>query len=255
MTDFSGKSALVTGGASGIGRATALVLAKSGANVAIADMNDEKLAQVKAEIEALGVKAIAINCDVTKDDQVAAMVQQTAKDFGSLDLCVNNAGITGPIGPLVDYDLDAARQIIAIDLMAVISCMQAQLKVMIPAGGGAIVNTCSIWGLTAGGNFTAYSAAKHGVAGATKAVALEVAEQGIRVNAIAPGFTETPLVTDQGLKIKRGTQEYDDAGAAHPMNRWGQPEEMAEGITWLLSDAASFVTGTVLSIDGGFVAR
>ncbi|PHP66790.1 short chain dehydrogenase [Zhengella mangrovi] len=255
MSEFANKSALVTGAASGIGRATALRLAQGGARVMLADMNAEKLASVKKEIEGAGGSAETILCDVTNDSDIEAAVKATVSAFGGLDMAVNNAGITGPIGPLVDYDLAAARQIIAIDLMAVIACMQAEFKVMIPAGSGTIVNTCSIWGLTAGANFVAYSAAKHGVAGATKAAALEVAEQGIRVNAIAPGFTETPMVTDQGLMIKRGTQEYADAAAAHPMNRWGQPEDMAEGIAWLLSGKSAFVTGTILSIDGGFVAR
>jgi NAD(P)-dependent dehydrogenase (short-subunit alcohol dehydrogenase family) len=255
MNEFEGKVALVTGGASGIGYKTALRLARGGAKVVIADMNADKLAKVKAEIESNGGRAHTTICDVTKDADVAAAVSVAVNTFGRLDFGVNNAGITGPVGPLVEYDLDAARQIIAVDLMAVISCMQAELKVMVPQGCGAIVNTSSIWGLTAGANFVAYSAAKHGVSGATKAAALEVAELGIRVNAIAPGFTETPMITDQGLMIRRGSKEYNEAAAAHPMNRWGQPEEMAEGISWLLSNAASFVTGTVLSIDGGFVAR
>ena len=182
-------------------------------------------------------------------------MQAAVKKFGRLDYGVNNVGITGPIGALVDYDLDAARRIIAVGLMPVISCMQAEFKVMIPSGGGAIVNTSSIWELTGSGNFVAYPAAKYGIAGATRAAAMEVAEQGIRVNAIAPGFTFTPMVSDQGLMIKRGSAEYKAAAAHHPMNPWGEPEDMAEGIAWLLSGKASFVTGTVLSIDGGFVAR
>ncbi len=255
MKEFDSKVALITGGASGIGYKTAIRLASAGAKVVLADMNAANLEKVKGEIEAAGGVAHTVVCNVTDDRDNAAAVRAAVKVFGRLDFGVNNAGITGPIGPLVDYDLDAVRQIIAIDLVAVISCMKEQLKVMLPQGGGSIVNTCSIWGLTAGANFVAYTAAKHGVAGATKATALEVAEKGVRINAIAPGFTETPLVTDQGLAIKRGTKEYADAAAAHPMNRWGQPEDMAEGIAWLLSDKASFVTGTILSIDGGFVAR
>ena len=255
MRDFEGKVAVVTGGASGIGEATALLLAKRGAKVVIADMNEAKLAKVKADVEALGGEALAVTCNVTKDDEVASMVKQTVDRFGTLDFGVNNAGITGPIGPLVDYDLDAAREILAIDVVAVIACMKEEMKVMLGKGGGAIVNTCSIWSFTAGANFVAYCAAKHGVVGATKAAALETATKGIRVNGIAPGFTETPLITEQGLKLKPGMKEYDEAGAAHPMNRMGQPHEMAEGIVWLLSDAASFVTGSILSIDGGFNAR
>lgn len=255
MGEFSDKVAMVTGGASGIGRATALRLAGGGAKVLLVDMNADKLDAVKAEIEAAGGTAATRTCDVTKDAEVRAAVQAAVDTFGRLDWAVNNAGITGPIGPLVDYDLDAARQIIAIDLMSVISCMQAQLKVMIPQGRGAIVNTSSIWGLTAGGNFVAYTAAKHGVVGATKSAALEVAEQGIRVNAIAPGFTYTPMIADQGLAIAKDSEAYKAGAANHPMNRWGEAEDMANGIAYLLSDRASFVTGTILSIDGGFVAR
>lgn len=255
MKEFENKVALITGGASGIGYRTAIRLASARAKVVLADINPGTLEKAKSEIEAAGGVAHTVICNVTDDRDNAAAVRAAVETFGRLDFGVNNAGITGPIGPLVDYDLDAARQIIAVDLVAVISCMKEQLKVMLPQGSGSIVNTCSIWGLTAGANFVAYTAAKHGVAGATKSAALEVAEQGVRVNAIAPGFTETPLVTEQGLAIKRGTKEYADAAAAHPMNRWGQPEDMAEGIAWLLSDKASFVTGTILSIDGGFTAR
>lgn len=255
MGDFDGKVAMVTGGASGIGRSTALRIAGEGAKVLLVDMNEEKVASVKSEIETAGGTAEYRLCDVTNDADVNATVQAAVDAFGRLDYGVNNAGITGPIGPLVDYDLEAARQIIAIDLMAVLTCMQAQFKVMMPQGRGAIVNTSSIWGLTAGGNFVAYTAAKHGVSGATKAAALEVAEQGIRVNAIAPGFTYTPMVSDQGLTIKRDTEEYKAGAANHPMNRWGEPENMADGIAFLLSERADFITGTILSIDGGFVAR
>jgi NAD(P)-dependent dehydrogenase (short-subunit alcohol dehydrogenase family) len=239
MGEFEGKVAIVTGSASGIGHKTALRLAGGGARVVLADMSADKLTRVQSEIEANGGVAKAVTCDVTKDADVRAAVKAAVDTFGRLDYGVNNAGITGPIGPLVDYDLDAARQIIAIDLMSVISCMQAEFKVMISGGGGSIVNTSSICGLTAGGNFVAYTAAKHGVAGATKAAALEVAEQGIRVNAIAPGFTYTPMISDQGLMIKKGSEAYTAAAANHPMNRWGEAEDMAEGIVWLLSEKAS----------------
>lgn len=255
MSEFAGKTALVTGAASGIGHKTALLLAKRGANVVIADLSADKLAKVKGEIEANGGKAASVVCDVTKDGDVVAAVQAAVDTFGGLDYGVNNAGITGPIAPLTEIDLAAVRDIIAVDLMSVITSMQAEFRVMIPNGGGAIVNTSSIWGLTAGGNFVGYCAAKHGVVGATKSAALEVAEQGIRVNAIAPGFTYTPMVADQGLMIKKDTEEYKAGAANHPMNRWGEPEDMAEGIAFLLSDRASFITGTTLSIDGGFVAR
>lgn len=253
--DFAGKVALVTGGASGIGREACLLLAGRGAKVAVVDMDSGKAAAVVAEITALGGTARAIACDVSKDDDVFRMVEETVKAYGRLDCCANNAGIIGPISPIQDTDLAAVRRVFDIDLMAVYTCMHAQLKVMVPQKSGSIVNTSSIWGISAGPNFAAYTAAKHGVAGLTKSAALETAQQGIRVNAICPGFTYTPMLSEGGLSLKSGTKEFDDANAAQPVGRMGHPREIAEGIVWLLSDAASYATGTLLSIDGGFNAR
>jgi NAD(P)-dependent dehydrogenase (short-subunit alcohol dehydrogenase family) len=249
------KIALVTGGGSGMGRSTALLLAARGAAVIVADMNAANAAKVAAEIEAAGGTATAVTCNVADQGSVRATMAMIADRYGRLDYAANNAGITGPIGPLVDFDLAAARNIIDVNLMGVMVCMQEELKLMLPRGTGSIVNTCSIWGLVAGAQYAAYTASKHAVAGLTKAVALETAQQGVRVNAICPGFTETPMITDQGLKLKRGTEGYEQAANAHPIGRMGQAEDMANAIAWLLSDEAAFVTGTCLSVDGGFTAR
>jgi NAD(P)-dependent dehydrogenase (short-subunit alcohol dehydrogenase family) len=255
MNDMIGKVALVTGGGSGIGRETSLLFARRGASVVVADIDLDNAQTVAAAIEAAGGKALALRVDVTDESSVQAMVARSVERFGAIDCAANNAGITGPISEIVDMPLSDARMIVEVDLISVFLCMKEELKVMLPRGKGAIVNTCSIWGLVAGANYAMYSAAKHGVAGLTKAGALEVATRGVRVNAICPGFTVTPMLTDQGLKLKPGTEAYAAADNAHPIGRMGRPGEIAEGIVWLASDAASFVTGTCLSADGGFTAR
>jgi len=255
MNDMIGKVALVTGGGSGIGRETALLFARRGASVIVADINVDHASKVAGEIESAGGKALAIHVDVTNEESVQAMVRKGVEGFGAIDFAANNAGITGPISEIADMSLADARMIVEVDLISVFLCMREELKVMLPRGQGAIVNTCSIWGLVAGPSYAMYSAAKHGVAGLTKAGALEVATRGIRVNAVCPGFTVTPMLTEQGLKLKPGTEAYAAADGAHPIGRMGRPGEIAEGIVWLASGASSFVTGTCLSVDGGFTAR
>jgi NAD(P)-dependent dehydrogenase (short-subunit alcohol dehydrogenase family) len=255
MKEFSSKIVLITGAGSGIGRATAHLFGSMGASVVVADCDDQHAKKVAGEITGSGGIATSIACDVTVDTDVRNLLRATVDRYERLDYAVNNAGITGPIAPLVDFDVSAARKIIDINLMGVLLCMQEELKVMMPSGTGAVVNTCSIWGRAAAANFAAYCASKHAVAGLTKAVALEMAQTGIRVNAVCPGFTETPMVTERGLKLKRGTPEHKAAGDAHPMGRMAQPEEIAQGIVWLCSERSSFVTGECLAIDGGFLAR
>ncbi|GAA3704884.1 SDR family oxidoreductase [Arthrobacter ginkgonis] len=249
------KIGLVTGGGSGIGRATAHLLAARDHHVVVADMNKENADKVVQEIHSAGGQASAQRVDVRDDDDVAALFVGIKDQFGRLDSAVNNAGITGPIGPIHEFDLEAANTILDIDLISVFVCLQQEIRLMQEQGSGSIVNLSSIWGLTAGANYAAYTAAKHGVSGLTRAAALETAQLGIRVNAICPGFTVTPMITDQGLKLQRGTKEFEAAGAFHPIGRMGEPEEMAASIGWLLSDEASFVTGHLLSVDGGFVAQ
>jgi NAD(P)-dependent dehydrogenase (short-subunit alcohol dehydrogenase family) len=253
--EFAGKVVLVTGGASGIGFETAQILGRRGAKVALASRNEAKVADAVAKITATGASAHGIRADVTRDEDVFRMVRETVAVFGRLDGAVNNAGIIGPIMGLVDYDLSAARQVIEANMTSVLVCMQTQLKIMIPQRSGSIVNVGSIWSITAGANYAAYCAAKHGVAGMTKAVALETGRLGIRVNAVCPGFTYTPMISDSGLKIKEGSKEYKEASESQVLGRMAHPSEVAEGIVWLLSEASSYATGTLLSVDGGFNAR
>ncbi|WP_321893290.1 SDR family NAD(P)-dependent oxidoreductase [Paraburkholderia tropica] len=255
MYQMQDKVAVVTGGGSGIGRATSILLGDCGATVFVADINLEHANAVAHEINDAGGNAHAVHCDVGSDSSIHALFQTVRERCDRIDYSIHNAGVTGPIASLADFPLQAARDIFSINLTGVFACMQEALKLMIPQRRGAIVNTCSIWGLTAGANYAAYTASKHGVAGLTKAAALETAQLGVRINAICPGFTETPLLTEQGLKLKPGTAEFEAAGNAHPMGRLGQPDEMAQAIAWLCSEASSFVTGHCLSVDGGFIAR
>lgn len=249
------KIGLVTGGGSGIGRATSHLLAARDHHVVVADLKASAAEKVVKEIHDAGGQATAHQVDVCVEEEVDSLFSSIMEQFGRLDSAVNNAGITGPIGPIHEFDLEAAKTIFELDLVSVFSCLQQETRIMRGQGSGNIVNLSSIWGLTAGADYAAYTAAKHGVSGLTKAAALETAQLGVRVNAICPGFTVTPMITDQGLKLQRGSAEFAAAGAMHPMNRLGEPEEMARSIYWLLSDEASFVTGHLLSVDGGFVAQ
>ncbi|WP_176079854.1 SDR family NAD(P)-dependent oxidoreductase [Paraburkholderia tropica] len=255
MYQMHDKIAVITGGGSGIGRAASRVLSEYGATVFVADINLEHANAVARMINDVGGNAHAVHCDIGSQESIHSLFQTIQARYDRIDYAIHNAGITGPIASIADYPLKAARDIFSVNLTGAFICMQEALKMMIPRRRGAIVNTSSIWGLTAGANYAAYTASKHGVVGLTKAAALETAQLGIRVNAICPGFTETPLLTEQGLKLKPGTAEFEAAGNAQPMGRLGQPEEMAQAIAWLCSDASSFVTGHCLSVDGGFIAR
>lgn len=252
---FENKVVIVTGGATGIGLETSRLLAERGAKIVIASRRVSLAEQAAAEIVASGGSAIGIACDVARDSDVFAMVSRTVAEYGRLDGAVNNAGIIGPVAPVIDYDLGAAREVLNINLMGVYVCLQAELQVMVTHGYGSIVNVGSIWSETAAGNYAAYCASKHGVAGLTKAAALEVGRQGVRVNAVLPGFTYTPMISDDGLKIRKGSKEYRDACEREVLGRAAHPREVAEAISWLLSDASSYATGTLLSVDGGFNAR
>ncbi|MFJ8604993.1 SDR family NAD(P)-dependent oxidoreductase [Streptomyces shenzhenensis] len=243
---------LVTGAGSGIGRATSEYLADHGTTVVAADLDGGKARETAEAIGSSGGRAQAVECDVSDTHQVKTMVEGIVAEFGRLDGAVNNAGITGPIGALTDVPAEAVRTVLNVNLFSVIVCMQEQLRVMTAQGCGSIVNTCSIWGLTGAAQYVAYSASKHGVAGATKSAALEVAQAGIRVNAVCPGYIETPM-NMTGLRLADDTTALAAVKARHPMNRLGRPEEVASAVHWLLSDSSSFVTGHLLSVDGGFV--
>ena len=251
---LDGKVALVTGGASGIGRATAVAMAREGARVAVADRSEESAAATVALINAAGGQAIAIGGDVISEADVAAMVARTVAAFGRLDCAFNNAGVApnvvGPGGQRThELSQTSFDKMLAINLTGVFLCLKHEIAQMLSQGdGGAIVNTASIAGLVGLRTSTHYVAAKHGVVGLTKTAALEYAEDGIRVNCVNPGYVETPMT-------KETMEERGDVILAKvPMNRLGVPEEIAEAVVWMCSDKASFMTGAAQIIDGGYYA-
>lgn len=245
-TEFEGKAALVTGGASGIGEAVALKLAEQGASVLVVDLNAEAADDVAGRASAAGGRAVAVAADVTDPDAMKAAVDRAVSEFGGLHLAFNNAGISGPLGPLADVDVAGYRKLMAVNLDSVFYGMLHEVPAMIAAGGGSIVNTSSILGLVGDAGAVPYVTAKHGVTGMTKAAALGYAEQGIRINSIHPGYIDTPL-------LKNLSEEwYDSLVARHPIGRLGRAEEVADLTLFLLSDRASFITGAQYVIDGGY---
>lgn len=249
---LQGKVALVTGGGSGIGRASSLRLASEGAKVMIADYAPEGAERTVKLIKDAGGEAACAAADVSISHQVEAVVRNTVETYGRLDLAFNNAGIEGGIGDTVNYPEDVFDRTIAINLKAVWLCMKYEIPQMLRIGGGAIVNTASTLGLVAMEGVSAYTAAKHGVVGLTRTAALEFAQKNIRVNCVCPGFIRTAMVE---RALDRGLIGEDQMIAIEPVGRLGKPEEIAEGVLWLLSDSASFVTGHTLTIDGGWTVR
>jgi NAD(P)-dependent dehydrogenase (short-subunit alcohol dehydrogenase family) len=248
----AGKIALVTGGASGIGRAAALAFAREGAKVTVADIDRAGGRAVAAEIEATAGEALFVETDVTSEQAVAAMVAHTVERFGALHMALNNAG--GPVryASVADMTDEDWGRVVALNMTSTWLCMKYEIPEMEKAGGGAIVNTASRNGDSAAPNMFAYTATKHGVIGMSRSAALDLARRNIRVNALQPGFTMTPMVEPAakgaGLVAGGGIE------ARVPMGRWGRPEESAEAAIWLCSDRASYVTGTTLVVDGGLSA-
>ena len=252
--NLDGKTALVTGGGSGIGRAASLAYAKEGARVVVADVNVEGGEETILQIKAAGGEAILVHADVSKAEDTQAMVAQAVEAFGSLDCAFNNAGISGGRERhlTADYLEDDWDRVIGINLKGVWLCMKAEIPQMVEQGGGAIVNTASIMGLIASPGSVAYMAAKHGVVGLTKAAALEYATAGVRVNSVCPGYINTPLVRP----LFDAHQDFEERVVSrHPLGRLGEPEEIAAAVMWLSSDAASFVTGHNMPVDGGYTAQ
>lgn len=245
------QTAIVTGGASGIGRAIALAYARKGARVVVSDIDEDGGAETVELIEKAtdGAEAVFAPADVSNPDDHEALVEATVARFGALHIACNNAGIGGELARVGEMSLDDWRKVIAINLDGVFYAMRAQIPRMLEAGGGSIVNMASILGQVGAANSSAYVAAKHGVVGLTKTAALEYSKEGIRVNAVGPGYIDTPLLETLP----------DDARAAlvdlHPIGRLGKAEEVAELVTWLSGKGASFVHGAYFPVDGGYLAR
>jgi NAD(P)-dependent dehydrogenase (short-subunit alcohol dehydrogenase family) len=250
---FENKVTLVTGAGSGMGLAAAKAFAESGGAVALAD-RDEKSARAAAdELVAKGHKALAVVCDVSDDGQVEAMVAQTVATFGRLDAAYNNAGVQNVLAETADSTREDYDRVMAINLRGIWSCMKFELQQMRKQGSGTIVNCSSLGGLVGGAERGTYHAAKHGVLGFTKSAALEYAARGIRINAICPGLINTPM-SDQMIAAGQG-DALQAMEKSIPMGRVGLPEEIANAVLWLCSDAASYVTGQSISVDGGFIMR
>lgn len=247
--ELDGRVALVTGGGSGIGAAISARLAAAGASVVVADLDPEAASKVADGLVEEGFSAAPFAADTSDPSHAEATVAFAVERFGTLNLAVNNAGIGGPLGPAATVDIAGWNCVIAVNLNAVFYGIHYQLPALLKAGGGAIVNMSSILGLVGDANVVPYTAAKHGVAGLTKATALGYADQNIRVNSVHPGYIDTPLL----LNLP------DEARAAlvgkHPMGRLGVAEEVAELVLFLLSDRASFVTGAQYVIDGGYTSQ
>lgn len=249
MIDLSGKVAFVTGGGSGIGEACSLMLAKQGAAVAVVDLKMEVAQRVADAITAQGGKAIALVADVADEAQVAKAVTETVSKLGGLNIAVNNAGIGGDQAPTADQSVAGWRKVLSINLDGVFYCMRNQIPAMLKSGGGSIVNIASILGQVGFANSSGYVAAKHGVVGLTRASALEYATQGIRVNAVGPGFINTPLL---GALPKEALEPI---AQMHAVKRLGESDEVAALVTFLASDEASFMTGNYYAVDGGYLAQ
>lgn len=251
MGVLTGKVAIVTGGASGIGRAVAVTYARAGASVVVSDLGEAGGAKTIDMIKKFGGVAAFAHADVSKPDDCARLVKETVTRYGHLDVACNNAGIAGPTVPTAEYAIEEWKRVLETNLSGVFYCMKYEIPKMIERHGGAIVNISSILGQVGFATAPAYVAAKHGVVGLTQTAAVEYAPSGVRINAVGPGFIKTPMLAplEQSAEMMKGIV------ALHPLGRLGTPEEVAELVLWLSSDAASFVTGSYYPVDGGYLAR
>lgn len=252
MKPLDGKVALVTGAASGIGREGASAFARAGAKVVVSDINVSDGKETASMIRYSGGEAIFVKANVAEQDEVRHLVEKAVDTYGRLDCAFNNAGIEGDTAPCVECKTENWHLTIAINLTGVFYCCKAEITEMLKGGGGAIVNMSSVAGLVGFRNIPAYTAAKHGVNGLTKQIALDYAKENIRVNSVCPGVIQTPMIdrfTGGDPEVRKSME------ATEPVGRLGDPREVAEAVVWLCTDAASFVTGINMPVDGGFVAQ
>jgi NAD(P)-dependent dehydrogenase (short-subunit alcohol dehydrogenase family) len=249
MADLKGKVGLVTGGGTGIGRATALAMVRAGAALVIGNRDASKGEEVVALIRQAGGRAEFQKTDVSRPGEVKALVERAVAEFGRIDLAFNNAGMDGQQVPLHEQDIDRATVLFDVNIKGVFYCMKYEIEQMLKTGGGAIVNTSSIFGLNGYPGWSLYVATKHAVTGMTMAAALDYAKLNVRINAVGPGPIETPL-------LHKGTGGDPHSYAAFvPMGRIGQPDEIADAVVWLLSDEARYVTGHTMPVDGGVCSQ
>lgn len=255
MSEFEDTTAIVTGGSSGIGRESALAFARQGADVVVADVDRDGGEAIVTEIEEMGRQSMFIPTDVSDSDEVASMIEQTVDELGSLEYAHNNAGIRGERHEVHEYPRDAWEDVVDINLTGVFECLKQEAQAMVDQdGGGVIVNTASITAETGLPLGTSYSAAKHGVLGLTRTAAIDLAKYDVRVNAVCPGYIETPMLTESDGDRVLDDDTRDRLESLQPMGRLGQPEEIAAAVTYLCSDDASFVTGESINVDGGYMA-
>lgn len=253
MRKLENKTVFITGGLSGIGKASAILSAKEGANVVVVDVQNEHAESQFQEIKAENEKAILIICDVSNYTQVQKAIEKTVSQFGTLDIALNNAGILGTSSKLGDMTEEAWLQVIGINLNGVFNCMKHELTQMVKQQHGIIVNMASILGKVGLANSSHYVAAKHGVIGLTKTAALEYATDNIRINAICPGFVNTPLLEKGGITNQQNVKNH--VIDLHPMKRLGTSEEIAKAFLFLATEDSNFMTGSTLEMDGGYLAQ
>ncbi len=252
---FEGKVVVVTGAASGIGRAVALAFGKQGVKVIASDVATKEGEETVRLLKDAGGEAMFVPCDVSQSKEVERLISTAVTTYGRLDYAVNNAGIEGMQATVVDYPEEMWQKVINVNLTGPWLCMKYEIPQMLKQGGGAIVNIASILGVVGIATTGAYTATKHGLIGLTQVAALEYAAQGIRVNAVCPGFIETPMIMQRGIAASVHPESYQQLATLHPIKRLGKPEEIAEAVVWLCSDASSFVTGISLLVDGGYTAQ
>ncbi len=247
---LAGKSAIVTGAAGGIGRATALAMAAEGAKVAVVDLNPAGAQEVAEQIRAVGGEAVAIVADVASEPDIEAVVARTVEAFGTVNVVFNNAGIIRRT-TVLETSVEMWDQVFAVNVRSIFLMCKHVVPVMAAAGGGSIVNTGSGWGLKGGGRAVSYCASKGAVVNLTRALAIDHGPQGIRVNSVNPGDVDTGMLRDEAQQLAQDTASFLAEAADRPLERMGQPEEIAAAVVWLASDEASYVTGAALSVDGG----